>query len=331
MKKIVFVLLMISILLTGCGKYSQKDIVKDLEKKYEESTGYKLNGNLSVMNNDETYNYKVDVSFKKDDFYKVVLTNVTNNHTQVILKNGEGVFVITPSLNKSFKFQSDWPYKNSQIYLLNALINDIKNDDKKEFEIKDNKYEFKTKVNYPNNSSLVNQKIIMNKSYKLDKVVVYNKDGSESMVMEFDKITYSAKFSKDYFDIDKIISKKDTVEEVKETANLEDTIYPLFLPSGTKLVDEERVKKEDGERVIMTYDGDKSFVLVEETVDVFNEFTVIPSGGEPFQLMDTLGVMTSNSLSWTSSGVEYYLASDVMSNDEMIEVAQSIGGIVSMK
>ena len=47
--------------------------------------------------------------------------------------------------------------------------------------------------------------------------------------------------------------------------------------------------------------------------------------------MDTLGVMTSNSLSWTSSGVEYYLASDVMSNDEMIEVAQSIGGIVSMK
>lgn len=331
MKKIVFVLLMISILLTGCGKYSQKDIVKDLEKKYEESTGYKLNGNLSVMNNDETYNYKVDVSFKKDDFYKVILTNVTNNHTQVILKNGEGVFVITPSLNKSFKFQSDWPYKNSQIYLLNALINDIKNDDKKEFEIKDNKYEFKTKVNYPNNSSLVNQKIIMNKSYKLDKVVVYNKDGSESMVMEFDKITYSAKFSKDYFDIDKIISKKDTVEEVKETANLEDTIYPLFLPNGTKLVDEERVKKEDGERVIMTYDGDKSFVLVEETVDVFNEFTVIPSGGEPFQLMDTLGVMTSNSLSWTSSGVEYYLASDVMSNDEMIEVAQSIGGIVSMK
>lgn len=331
MKKIVFVLLMISILLTGCGKYSQKDIVKDLEKKYEESTGYKLNGNLSVMNNDETYNYKVDVSFKKDDFYKVILTNVTNNHTQVILKNGEGVFVITPSLNKSFKFQSDWPYKNSQIYLLNALINDIKNDDKKEFEIKDNKYEFKTKVNYPNNSSLVKQKIIMNKSYKLDKVVVYNKDGSESMVMEFDKITYSAKFSKDYFDIDKIISKKDTVEEVKETANLEDTIYPLFLPSGTKLVDEERVKKEDGERVIMTYDGDKSFVLVEETVDVFNEFTVIPSGGEPFQLMDTLGVMTNNSLSWTSSGVEYYLASDVMSNDEMIEVAQSIGGIVSMK
>ncbi len=331
MKKIIFVLFITCLLVTGCGKYNQKDIVKDLDKKFEDSNGYKLKGNLAVVNNDETYNYRVEVSFKKDDFYKVTLTNMTNDHTQVILKNDDGVFVITPSLNKSFKFQSDWPYKNSQIYLLNALINDIKNDEKREFTLKDNKYIFNTKVNYPNNSSLIKQKIIMSKSFKIEKVIVYDKDGTESMKMTFDKIDYSYKFNKDYFDIDKIIDKKNVEKEVKETASLEDTIYPLFLPNGTKLVDEERIKKEDGERVIMTYDGDKSFVLVEETVDVLNEFTVIPSVGEPFQLMDTLGVMTSNSLSWTSSGIEYYLASDVMNNDEMVEVAQSIGGIVSMK
>lgn len=331
MKKILLVLFMFCMLLTGCGKYNQKDIVKDLNKKFDSSSGYKLNGKLEIINNDETYNYDVNVSFKKDDFYKVELTNSSNDHTQVILKNADGVFVITPSLNKSFKFQSDWPYKNSQIYLLNAIINDINNDQERTFSLKDNNYIFETKVNYPNNSSLVKQKIEMNKSFKLQKVTVYDKDDTKSMSMSFDKIDYSPKFSKDYFDIDKIISKNDSYEEVKETANLDDTIYPLFLPSGTKLVDEERVNKEDGERVIMTYDGDKSFVLVEETVDVLNEFTIIPSAGEPFQLMDTLGVITTNSLSWTSSGIEYYLASDVMTNDEMVEVAQSIGGIVSMK
>lgn len=241
------------------------------------------------------------------------------------------VYVITPSLNKSFKFQSDWPYKNSQIYLLNAIINDINNDEERKFEIKDGKYIFSTKVNYPNNSSLVKQKIEMNKSLKLKKVTVYDKNDTVNMKMTFDKIDYSSKFAKDYFDIDKIIDKKNVEEEVKETANLEDVIYPLFLPTGTKLIDEERVKKDDGERVIMTYDGEKSFVLVEETIDVLNEFTVIPSAGEPFQLMDTLGVMTTNSLSWSSAGIEYYLASDVMTNDEMVEVAQSITGIVSMK
>jgi len=161
MKKFVFGIFVFSLLVTGCGKYSQKDIVKDFNKKYEDSSGYRLNGSLEVVNNDETYNYSVDVDYKKDDFYKVILTNVSNNHTQVILKNENGVYVVTPSLNKSFKFQSDWPYKNSQIYLVGALLNDIKSDEKRSFSIKDNKYIFKTTVKYPNNSNLNNQKVVL--------------------------------------------------------------------------------------------------------------------------------------------------------------------------
>ena len=49
------------------------------------------------------------------------------------------------------------------------------------------------------------------------------------------------------------------------------------------------------------------------------------------QLMDTIGVMTDNSLSWSSGNTEYYLVSDVMSQNELIEVAQSIVGITSLK
>lgn len=330
-KKFIFIILLVCIFLTGCGKYNQKDIVKEFSKKIEKCKGYKLSGELAVTNNDETYNYDVEVSYKKDDYYKVILTNVANEHTQVILKNDSGVYVVTPSLNKSFKFQSDWPYNNSQIYLLDALKKDIEGDEDKTFKVEDNKYIFNTKVNYPNNTKLVKQQIVLNKSYKPEKVTVYDKDGIKSMTMTFNKIDYSPKFDDDYFAIDKLVDKKNIEEEVKETGALEDAIYPLFLPNGTKLVDEERITKETGERVIMTYDGEKPFLLVEETVDVFNEFTIIPSSGEPFQLMDTLGVMTSNSLSWTSSGIEYYLVSDVMNNDELVEVAQSIVGIVSMK
>ena len=103
------------------------------------------------------------------------------------------------------------------------------------------------------------------------------------------------------------------------------------MPNGTKLVNEDKIDKDDGKRVIMNYDGDKSFLLVEETSDIYSDFTVIPTMGEPYLLMDTLGVVTNNSLSWTSGGIDYYLVSDVMSQNELIEVAQSISGIVSMK
>ena len=81
----------------------------------------------------------------------------------------------------------------------------------------------------------------------------------------------------------------------------------------------------------MTYDGEKNFLLVEETMDVFNDLTIIPSSGEPFQLMDTIGVINDNSLSWFSGGMEYYLVSEVMDQDELIEIAQSIVGVSSVK
>ena len=326
MKKIIVLLVISLLVLTGCGKYSKDNIIKSIENNIDK--GYKLSGTLNVVNNDENYNYDIDV-YNKGDYYKVVLTNKANSHTQVVLKNKDGVYVLTPALNKSFKFQSDWPYNNSQIYLLKSLINDIKEDKNATFNKKEDSYVFKSKVRYVNNTKLDYQKVVIDKDLDFEKVTVYDKDGVEVMTMDFDSINYSYKFKSDEFDLDTIIDNSD--EEIMESSSLEDVIYPLYIPNGTKLVNEDKIDKENGKRVIMNYDGDKSFLLVEETSDVFNEFTVIPTMGEPYLLMDTLGVVTNNSLSWTSGGVDYYLVSDVLSQNEMVEVAQSISGIVSMK
>ena len=139
MKKTIFFLILIVILLTGCGKYNENDLISDLDKKISKSSYY-LEGNLEIVNNDNVYNYEVKVSYKKDNNYRVSLLNKSNNHEQIILKNSEGVFVVTPALNKSFKFQSDWPYNNSQVYLLQSVLNDIKNDDKRQFKSKNGNF-----------------------------------------------------------------------------------------------------------------------------------------------------------------------------------------------
>ena len=68
MKKIfLFILIGIVILSTGCGKYSESDIINDLDKKINKLSGYKLDGDLEIVNNDEVYKYKVESSYKKDD------------------------------------------------------------------------------------------------------------------------------------------------------------------------------------------------------------------------------------------------------------------------
>ena len=318
--------------INGCGKYSENDVIKDLENKINKLNAYKLSGELEIINNDDVYNYDVEVSYKEKKFYKVTITNVDNNHTQVILKNNDGVYVLTPSLNKSFKFQSDWPYSNSQIYLLSALLNDIKNSDNRTFKKIDNGYIFSTNVNYPNNKKLVSQTIEIDKKLNIKEVKVYDSNNIIHMSMKFKSIDYSPTFKDNYFELETIMSTFSSSKEMfKSVMELDDSIYPLVIPSGTKLVSEEKVQKSDGERVIMTFDGEKPFILVEETANAENEFTIIPTYGEPFQLMDSLGVMTNNSLSWTSNGIEYYIISDVLKQDELIEIAQSINVLPTMK
>ena len=331
MKKIfLFILIGIVILSTGCGKYSKNDIINELDKKIDKLFSYKLDGELEIVNNDEVYKYKVESSYKKDDLYKVSLTNTSNNYEQVILKNTDGVYVLTPSLNKSFKFQSDWPNSNSQIYLLQSIMEDINNDKDKEFKETKSSYIFTTDVDYPNNKKLVKQKITFDKKLNLKKVVVYNGENVPLMTFKVTDIDYSPTFKKNNFKVNEVLKTVKT-EITKETASLNDTIYPLALPDGTKLVNEEKIEKTDGNRIIMTFDGDKPFLLVEETASVEDEMTIVPTYGEPHMLMDTVGAMTENSLNWTSCGVEYYIVSDVMNQEELLEVAESIGTIPTMK
>lgn len=327
-KRIVFLLLFI-LLITGCGKYNENDIISDLDKKVNDN--YYLEGNLEIVNNDEVYNYKIDSSYQEKDNYKVTLLNKSNNHEQIILKNSDGVFVVTPKLNKSFKFQSDWPYNNSQIYLLQSVVNDIKNDDQREFKEEDKYYIFTTDVNYPNNKKLVKQQVIIDKDLNIKTIKVLNENNVALMTMNFTKIKYNPSFKKNYFDLDLVLKSSNTTEEAKETLSLNDSIYPLVLPSGTKLSSEEKVAKTNGDRVILTFEGEKPFLLVEETANVFDEFTIVPTIGEPYILQDTIGILSDNSLTWTTGGIEYYIVSDVLNQNELVEIASSISSIPTMK
>ena len=173
MKKLfLFVTLVAALCLTGCGSLSDKEIKDNFIKDIESLKSYYMEGSLKLINNDDSYEYDVEVSYQKEDNYKVSLNNKGNNYEQIILKNKEGVYVITPSLNKSFKFQSDWPDNNSQSYLLGSVVNDLKKDNEYKFTQKDSDYIYTVKTNYPNNPKYTKQNIILDKNYNLKKVEV---------------------------------------------------------------------------------------------------------------------------------------------------------------
>ena len=80
-----------------------------------------------------------------------------------MLRNDEGVFVLTPRLNKVFRFQSDWPANQGQVYLYQTLIQSILLDNSRQFAVDNDAYVFDVMANYQN-GSLARQKIWLNKS-----------------------------------------------------------------------------------------------------------------------------------------------------------------------
>ena len=359
-KKILFLTMLLCIFVTGCFGGDKNDIVKKVEKKYSNLKSYRLTGDLQIVNNDDVYNYDVKVIYQKKDKFNVSLVNKANNHEQIILKNDDGVYVLTPSLNKSFKFQSDWPYNNSQTYLISSIINDILDDDDRSLVEDENYYLITTDVNYPNNRKLVKQVVKFDKDYNLKEVKVVDENDIEQMKMTFTTIEINQKVDSSTFDLDAIMGTNNNetptpsptptpsqtpspspsanttctsgeCQSTTETGVLEDTIYPLYIPTGTKLASEEKVKKSDGERIIMTFEGEKPFLLVEETASIEQEFSIIPTYGEPYLLIDTVGALTDSSITWNSNGIDYYIVSDVMSQDELVDIARSINVVPNAK
>lgn len=331
MKKIFGILLVFvfAICLTGCGKEDKKTILSKIEKKVNGVNGYKLEAEMELINNEDSYKYDVTVSYKKKDNYRVSLRNKTNNHEQIILKNEEGVYVLTPTLNKSFKFQSKWPYNNSQSYLLQSVVNDMKNDSKLSMKKTKEGYVFTSTVNYKNNASLTHQKVVFNKNYEIKSVIVLDDEENALIKVNFKTIDMKAKFDSDYFVLEENMetSIDNSQDTILMSSTLDEAIYPMYLPDGTYLETEKTVELDNGNRIILTFSGDNPFMLVEETVSKEDEITIIPTNGDLDIFMDTVAIVDDSSISWSSAGIDYYLVSSDMSQSELITVAKSISAL----
>ncbi len=326
MKKI-FIILCCVILFSGCSKNNEEKLFKKFSDDINSSKSYKLNASLEIFNDEDVFNYNVEVNYKKKNLYKVKLTNNTNQHEQIILKNNEGVYVITPSLNKSFKFQSEWPNNSSQAYILGSILKDLENTQNKNFKEENDYYILQSDVKYPNNPDLVYQKLYFDKDYNLKKNEVFNQDNQVRIRLSIDNIDFKANLDDNNFNVESNVDSNCC--NTKESSNvLDEIIYPLYIPSETYLTSKETISTDNGNRAILTFAGSKEFVLIEEATVASNEFETIPVYGDPIMLNGTVAALSGNSLYWTNNNIDYYLAGNDLSSEELLSVASSISNTV---
>lgn len=323
------IIAIISMLATGCGPKGVDDIVGDLGTQMEKMQGYKMNAKLTLQTGKDPQTYDVEVWYNKPDFYRVALTSKERDITQIILRNEEGVFVLTPHLNKSFRFQSGWPENHAQVYLYESLVKSIMDDDQRVFAEEEGKYVFEVKADYQNRS-LTTQKILLNKDLSPIKVDVLDTNKNVMVTVDFTDFEKDAKFDADSFhkernmETSKLNSTVPTMAngQPKEVEGSFGVIQPSYIPNGVSFTGVEKVDGQDGPQIVLRYKGEYNYTLIEERPEAT---TVSYPSGEIVDLGYTMAIMTGDqkrTMIWTHDGVEYMLTGD-LEKEEMIAVAKS--------
>ena len=318
MKKMLGIIISAIFIFTGCSK-NNDEVLNKLKDKLKNVNSYQITGLLEISNNETIYKYDIEANYEKKDKYKVSFKNKTNNHEQIILKNNDGVYVITPELNKSFKFQSDWPYTNSQSYLYQSILNDIENDDNVKISNTKDGYVIETKVNYENKSDLKYQKIYIDSKLNIKKIEVYDNEDIIKIKMTYKKVKQNISFDEDTFKI-----KLNNEKKEKKTKTL-DVTYPLYIPENTKLESSKMVE----DRTILTFAGDKSFTIIEQVAN--DDMETINMNGDIELITDVFGNLEDKSASWISNGIEYYIAANNIDKEELLKVINSINNVAIEK
>ncbi|MBH5320144.1 outer membrane lipoprotein carrier protein LolA [Paenibacillus sp. GSMTC-2017] len=196
----VAIIMCFTFVLSACGTKDAESVVKELDKVANNLESYQGSGTMTLHTGQQPLEYQVEVSYQQPQYYRIKLTNEEKDITQIVLRNDEGVFVLTPKLNKVFRFQSDWPQNQGQVYLYQTLIQSIIVDGSRSFAVNDDAYVFDVMANY-NNNSLARQKIWLNKS-DLSPVQVEVSDTNASVLVDvkFDTFKFGQKFERSVFE-----------------------------------------------------------------------------------------------------------------------------------
>lgn len=324
---LLFVMLLGVLVLAACGGNSQEDVLKDLNNKWNDVKGYELNATMEIKTGTEPRVYDVNVWHTEPDFYRVKVTQQGEDVTQMIIRNAEGVFVVTPSLRKTYKFQSEWPKQNSQAYLIGALAEDLLADKEAKMEEDEKNYIFTAATRNNHKSIMPTQKIVVDKKSMLPTTVaVLNEAQEEQMVITFKNIDLGMQHKESEYAVEKFSDNEETASVSAEVASSEfQKHYPVLNWDNTKLTEEKTVSDNGVERFILTFEGEKSFTLLQQPI-VYDETSTLPvyAPGDPADLGFTIGAITDNSISWERDGMSFFLASNNLTKDEMVEVAASV-------
>ncbi len=315
MKKILtYVLFVIGVIFTlsSCNKNSEpKDVIKSYLDSIE---SYSIDGEMTLYKNEKEIKSNVKVDYLKPNYYKVTFSRNGGNE-QIILKNKEGVFVLTPALNKEFKFNSEWPDNDIHCYLVDVLWKRIKSDSNTKYQEKNGKIIISLELEESKYTKL--EMIYDSNSKAIEEINLY-KDTNIKAKYDINNITLNSKLTENDFNASLIMNMNTIASDsdinskrfsIEATISLDDVVL-----SSSKVTETES---------ILCYSGAKNYTIIakraslngEECYTTFSDYSVVECG---------LMLYSKNVSLLYYNDLEIMIYSNSLSLDELEEISANI-------
>jgi outer membrane lipoprotein-sorting protein len=319
--KILIICVMLLFSLVACDTEDASDYKEKLISFSSELKEYNLKAEMTVVKEEGNVSFDIVVDYLEPNYYKVRIQNKSNNNIQVIVKNNDGVYVLTPELNKQFKFNSDWPLNSSHAYLFQSIVKDITNDKDCKIETDDTNYIITSNVNNKTNAKQKTQKTTFNK--KTNNPVsntIY--DAQENPIVKVNIKSFNTSPG--------LKSKDFNVESINNTIRLELSdgatngvlleCVPTFLPEGYQLegsLIEEKF-------TVFTYINEQNIYTI--SCFVTEESKALTSSREFDDILllnSTIGFISENSLSFFQDNLFVSIYNKDFNLEEAVMIANS--------
>lgn len=320
MKKILIGILFI-LCLVGCDKNENHDYKQELIEYNTNLKCYVLEAEMEIKKPEGEICFVIEAAYLSPNYYKVIMKNKANNNTQVMVKNDEGVFVITPSLNKEFKFNSDWPLNSSHAYLLQSIVKDITNDSNTTVTVNEDTYMLYSKVENKSNANLKEQKTTFDKkNHHPIQNIVYDNANNPLVTVKFTKFDDKASLTKTDFDSE-VINNTCRLELGEGEVSLDiDSCVPTFMPEGFEL---NKTVADEEYKVYSYVSNNEAYIISCIITEEADLMTVSRTFNEAILLDSGFGFVNENSLSFYNANVFVSIYNDNFELVEAITIANS--------
>ena len=303
---------------------------KPFEDRLQQTLGslnsYLLEGVMEVADGEDTKSYDVTVKYLKQDdqdYFRVAMKDSGMNQEQEIIRNAEGVFVVTPTLNQIFKFQGNWPANSLKPYLLQSMCEIAAKEDA-QIEKAGDSYKVSASVSYPNNRNFTQQEMVFSSDMKIEDVQIFDDDHVLQMKMTFSKADYEPGLTTEDFQVPQQLEKETSADQV---TNDDLPLMPMET-FGAVLSNSSVVENEGKVQHVLEYTGEKNFTIVEEVVESEETTQTIIMSGSLVDGLDMVGRYDGNHMTTVINSVRFTIYSDDLSEAEMSAVLQSMQVVV---